>query len=140
MQLSVYKDDYRCVAHTAHLHQLKGLALYPFGSVYYNNYAVDCRQCAVGIFGKILMAGGVEDINPQLFVIECHYRCGYGDSPLFFDFHEVGGGRFLDFIRFYGSRNMNSAAKQQQFFGEGGFPGIGVGNNGKRPPAVNLLL
>ena len=38
---------------------------------------------------------------------------------------------FLDLIAFYRSGRLDSAAKQQEFFGQGGFTGIGVSNNGK---------
>ncbi len=35
---------------------------------------------------------------------------------------------------------MDGSSEKKQLFGEGGFPGIGVGNNGKSSAAINLLL
>ena len=51
----VDEGDDRDAAQPADLEQLAGLRLDALGSIDHHDRAVDCGQCAVGIFGKILM-------------------------------------------------------------------------------------
>jgi len=50
---------------------------------------------------------------------------------LFFNFHEIRGGGFVDFVVFYGTGGLDLATEEQKFLCEGGFSGIGVGDDGK---------
>ena len=71
----VHEDYDRSLAHTAHFHQLACLGFYAFGTIDHNDDAIDGSQCAVGVFGEVLVAGGVEDIDFVAVVVKFHDRC-----------------------------------------------------------------
>lgn len=135
----VDKDNNGGLAHAAHLHQLTSLCLNTFCRINYNNYAIYGSQCAIGILGKILVTGGVENIDFVIAVIKTHHRRGYRYTALFLDFHPVRGGGLLYLVGLHGSCHVNGAAKQQQFLGKSGLTGIGVTDNGKGASFLNLF-
>ena len=94
----VDEHDDRGFAHPAYLHEFAGLALDTFGGVNHDNYAVASRQYPESIFGEILMAGSVKNIDFNVFVFKTHNGCGNRDSSLAFYFHEVGSCRFLNLV------------------------------------------
>lgn len=63
-----------------------------------DDYAVAGRQHAECVFGEILVTGGVKNVDLHVLVLETHDGGGHGDTSLSLDFHEVGGGRFLDLV------------------------------------------
>ncbi|MPN38282.1 hypothetical protein SDC9_185806 [bioreactor metagenome] len=101
------------MAHPAHLHQFAGLCLHAFGNIYHHNNTVHSRQCTIGILGKILVTGCIENINLIIAILKSHNGCGNRNSTLPLYLHPVGRGGFLYFIRLYGSRHVNGAAKKQ---------------------------
>ena len=136
----VDKYNHRSVAHAAHLHQLARLCLHAFCHVHHYNHAVYCGEGAVGVFSKILVARGVENVDFVVAIVEAHHRCGHRDAALLLNLHPVAGGRFLDFVRLHSSRHMNGAAKQQQLFGECGLARVGVRDYGERAPLGYFVL
>ena len=77
-----------------------------------------------------------KDIDFISFVVERHHRGSYRDTTLFLDFHPVGGGCFANLVGLYGSGNVNSTTKEQELFGQCGFTGIRVADNGECAPFV----
>jgi len=75
------------------------------------------------------VTGGVEDVDPFVFVMERHYGSGHRDTSLFFNFHEIGGGGFGDFIAFDGTRSLDLSSKEQEFLCESGFTSIWVSDD-----------
>ena len=75
---------------------------------------VDGREGAVGVLGEILVARGVEDVDLAAGILESHDGRGDRNTALALDFHEVGGGAFLDFVALDGSGHMDGAAEQEQ--------------------------
>ncbi len=61
------------MAHPTYFHEFSCLHFNPFCGIYHDDYAVDRGQCAKSIFGKVLMAGCVEDIDFEIVVFEPHY-------------------------------------------------------------------
>ena len=94
----VDEDDDRRVAHAAHLHQLAGLRLHTLGAVDDDDDAVDRRQGAVGVLGKVLVTRRVEDVDFIVMVVKLHHGCRHRDAALLLDVHPVGGGCLLDFV------------------------------------------
>ena len=133
------ENDNRRLAHAAHFHQFTRLCFNAFCYINYDNNTVDSRQCAVSIFGKILVSGRVENIYFIIAVIESHHRSGYRYTSLLLDFHPVRGSGFLYLVRFHGSGNMDSAAEKQKFLGKGRFTRIGVADNSKCASFLNLF-
>ncbi len=106
-------DEYnhRGIAHAAYLHKLPGLGFDAFGNVYHYYNAVDCRKCAVCVFGEVLMAGGIENVDFVVTVVESHYGGCHGYAALLLYLHPVAGGGLLYLVRFHGSRNVDSSAE-----------------------------
>ena len=127
----VHENDHGGVAHSADFHEFFGLFLYAFHAIHHEDYAVYRGECAIGVFGEIFVSGRIEDVDPFVFVMERHYRCGHGDTSLFFNFHEIGGGGFGDFVAFYGACGLDLTAEEEEFLCEGGFTGIWVSDDGE---------
>ena len=62
------------IAHAADFHQLAGLGLDPLGAVDHHHGTVHRRQDPVGVFGEVLVTGGVEEIHLVIAVVELHDR------------------------------------------------------------------
>ena len=82
-------------------------------TVHDNDGAVHCCQRAERIFGKVLMARGVQDIHFVIPVVEFHDGSRNRNTALFFDFHPVAGGRFLDFVVLDGTGHLDLPAEEQ---------------------------
>ena len=109
----VDEDNERRFAHTADRHQFPGLRLHAFRTVHDDDGAVHRCQRAERIFGKVLMARGVQDIHFVIPVVEFHDGSRDRNTALFFDFHPVAGGRFLDFVVLDGSGHLDLPAEEQ---------------------------
>ncbi|MNF59915.1 hypothetical protein D3C84_415170 [compost metagenome] len=119
------------IAQAADVHQGDGPRLDAFTAVEDHQRRVHCGQGAVGVFGEVFVAGGVEQVDHVLAVGELHHRGGDGDAALLFHLHPVGGGVTVGFTRLHGTRHGDGLAHQQQLLGDGGFARVGVGNDGE---------
>ena len=86
------------------------------------------------------MARGVEDVDHAILVFKLQYGGAHRDAALFFQLHPVRGGGPLVFARGDAAGQVESAAIEQEFFGERGFAGIGVRDDRKRAAAEHLAL
>ena len=136
----VDEDHHRRLAHPAHLHQAARLLLDALGAVDDDDDRIDGRQRAVGVLGEILVAGRIENIDLHSVILETHDGGGHRDAALPFDLHEIGRRALLDLVALDGARHVDRAAEEQQLLGKGGFAGVGVRNDGERPPPGDLFL
>ena len=134
------ENHHRGLAHTANLHQLTRLGLDTFRTVDHDDHAIDRRQRAVGVFGKILVPRRIEDIDLAILILETHHRGRDRNTPLPLDLHKVRSGSLLDLVRLDGSGHVNRAAEKQQFLGQGGFTRIRVADDGECAPTRDFLL
>ena len=130
----------RRVAHTADFHQFAGLGFDPLSAVDDHEGAVDRCQDPVGVFGKVLMAGGVEEVDFEIPVVELHHRGVDGNSAFFFHCHPVAGGVAGGFFRLDRSGQLNGTAEEEEFFREGGFPGVGVADDAEGSSPADFFL
>ena len=133
------KHDHGSLTHTADFHQFTGLGFHTFCGIDHDNNAIHCRQRTERIFGEVLVARSIEDIDFMTGIVESHHGGCDGDSTLLFNFHPVGGSCLLDLVRLYGSCHMNGTSKEQQFFGKSRLTGIRVADNSKRSSSLNLF-
>jgi hypothetical protein len=70
------------------------------------------------------MAGGVEQVDDAVAVGKLHHRGGDRNPALLFQFHPVAGGVAGGFAALDRAGQLDRAAKQQQFFGQGGLAGV----------------
>jgi hypothetical protein len=72
------------VAQGAHLEQLDGLGLDALGAVDDHDRGVGRHERAVGVFRKVLVAGGVKDVDAFALVGELQHRRGDRNAALGF--------------------------------------------------------
>src|SRR5690606_12346328 len=87
----VDEADDRRVAQAADVHQGDGTGLDTLTAVYHHQRAVHRGQGAVGIFGEVLVTGGVQQVDHVVAVGELHDRGGNGNTPLLLHCHPVRG-------------------------------------------------
>ena len=80
----------------------------------------------IGVFGEVLMAGRVEQVDLEVPVGELHYRGGDRDAAFALDGHPVAGGVPLGLARFDRTGQVDGPAIEQKLFGQSGFPGVGM--------------
>ena len=135
----VHKGKNGDVPQGTDLEELPGLGLHALGPVNDHHSAVSGHKGAVGILGKVLMAGGVQNIDAEAVVAELHHRRGNRDTALLFDLHPVGGGGpgalALDLTGL-----GDSPAVEQEFLRQCSFTGVRVRNDGECPPPGNFFF
>ena len=123
----------------ADLEQLPGLGFHTLGTVDDHDGAVGGHQGTVGVLGEVLVAGSVQNVDAEAAVLELHDGGGDGDAALLLNLHPVGGGGpgtlALDLAGL-----GNGAAVEQEFFRQGRFTGVGVGDDCKGAPPGDLFL
>ncbi len=129
----VDEHHHRRVAHPADVHQFARLFLDTLHAIDDEDDAVHRGEGAVRVLGEILVARRVEDIDLVPVVLEAHHRRRHRDAALFLDLHEVGGGRLPDLVALHGAGGVDGAAEEEEFLGEGRFPGVGMADDAKRP-------
>ena len=127
----VHEGDDGRAAQPADVQQLDGLLLHALGGVDHHQGAVHRGQHAVGVFGEVLVARGVQQVDGVVAVLELHHRGRHRDAALLLDLHPVGGGELAAFLALDGAGHLNGAGEQQQLFGERGLTGVRVGDDGE---------
>ena len=133
------RDDGR-VAQAAHFEQLDGLFLDALGRVHHHHRRIHRGQHAIGVLGKILVAGRVEQVDHAIVVGELHHRTGHRDAALLLDLQPVRSRMAAALARLHRARHLDRAAEQQQLFGERGLARIGVGDDRKGAAAPDFTL
>ncbi len=127
------------VAHAADLHQLDGSLFDTLRAVDDHERAVHRGQRAVGVFGEVLVAGRVEQVDDLPAERELHHRRRDGDAALLLERHPVGRGVTRGLAALDRAGELDRAAEQQQLFGERGLARVGMRNDGKRAPARRFM-
>ena len=127
----VDEDDYGGRPHAAHLHELSRLCLHTFGRVDHNDSRVDGSQRTIGVFGKILVTRGIQNVDLVVAIVEFHHGSRHRDTTLLLDVHPVARGRFSYLVALYCSCHLNLSTEEQELLGERGLTGIRVRNDGK---------
>ncbi len=112
----VAKGQDRKVAQTADLEQFLGLAFHALGPVDHHHGRIHRRQRAIGVFGKIRVAGGVNKVEPVLLKVKRHRRGGHRDAAVLFHLHEVRPRAPRFAFGAHLSGHLNSATIKQELF------------------------
>ena len=128
IQLVNERHDGR-VAQPAYIHEFDGPLFNALGAVNYHQGRINRRERPIGILGEILVAGCVQQIHDAIIEGELHHRGGHGNAALLLQPHPGGVTRRLAALD--RARHLNSAAKQQQFFGERGLARVWMGDDCK---------
>ena len=122
----------------AHVHQLDGAVLHTLGPVNHHQGGIHRGQGAVGVLGKVLVAGGIQQVDGALPVGELHHRGGHRDAPLLLHGHPVRGG-VRPSLAFHAAGHLDGVAQQQELLRDGGLASVRVRNNGEGTARVDLL-
>ena len=125
-------------AQAADFHQLDGTLLHAFGAVDHHQRGIHRGQGTIRILGEIFVTGGVQQIDNAVFIGELHHRGGDGNPALLFQLHPIGRRMAGGFAPLDGAGELDRATEQQQLFGQRGFAGIGVGDDGESTAPVHL--
>ena len=126
-------------AHGANLEQLFCLCLNAFCRVDDHDGTVRRHQGAVGVLGKVLVSGGIQNIDAGVFIMELQHRRSNRNTALFFNFHPVGHSGACALFALNDTSLLNGAAVEQQFFRQGSFAGVGMRNNRKRAALIDFI-
>ena len=127
------------VTHCTDLKELTGLRLDTLRAVDDHDCGVRCHQGTVGILGEVLVTGGIQNVDAETAILELHDGRGDGNTTLLFDLHPVGGGGTGILLALNNACLGDGTAVEQEFFGQGGFTGVGVRDNGKGPATADFF-
>ena len=131
----VDEGDDRDVAQPADLEQFARARLDALGGVDHHHGRVDGGERAVGVLGKVLVAGRVEQVEDAIAVFERHHRGHDGNAALALDAHPVGAGLAAVGLGAHFAGELDGAAEQQQLFGQRRLAGVGVRDDREGAPA-----
>ena len=124
----------------ADFEELLRLRLDAFRDVDDHDGAVDGHERAVRVFGEVLMARGVEDVDAAAVVVKLEDGARDGDAALLLDLHPVGDGVALRLAGLDGAREVDGAAVEQELFRQRRLAGVRVRNDGERAPLLDFFL
>src|SRR5699024_9535621 len=101
------------------------------GGVNDHDGGVGRHQGTVGVLGEVLVARGIQDVDAVALVLELHDGRGDRNAALLLDLHPVGGGGPAVLLTLDHTGLGDGSAIEQEFFGQGGFAGVGVADDGK---------
>ena len=134
----VDEGDDRNVAQAADLEKLAGARFNPLGAVDHHDRRINRRERAVGVFGEVLVARRIQQVENAVVVFKSHHRGDNRNAARPLDRHPVRARAPPVALGPHLSGKLNGAAEKQQLFRERGFAGVRMGNDGKGAPARNL--
>ena len=132
------EGDDRNVAQPADFEQLAGARLDAFGGVDHHHRRIDRGQRAIGVFGKVLVARRIEQVEDAAVILEGHHRSDNGDAALALDRHPVGAGRAAVALGLDLAGKLDGAAEQQELLRQRGLAGVRVGDDREGAPPLDL--
>ena len=114
------------VPHPADLEQFPRPSLDTFCGVDHHHRGIDGGQGAIGVFGEILVARRIQQVEHAAAVLERHHGGDDGNAALPLDTHPVGPGPAALAFGAHVAGQLDRAARAQQAFGESGLASVGV--------------
>ena len=130
----------RRIAEPADFHQLDRALLDALRAVDDHERRIDGGQRAVGVLGKVLVPGRVEQVDDAALVRELHDRGRDRDSALLLQPHPVGGRMARSLASLDGARHLDRAAEQQELFGQRRLAGVRVRDDRKTASAGDFVF
>ena len=81
----------------------------------------------------------IQNIDAVTVIFKLQYGRGNGNTSVFLNLHPVGYRMSGRCLTLYASCQVDGSSVEQELLGQGRLAGIRVGNNGKRPAAVDLF-
>ena len=111
------------------------MAFNPFRRIQHHHGGINGGQGAIGVFRKILVAWRVQQVEHHAVTFKSHDGGRNRNPAILFNLHPVGTRAPRIALGAHRAGKLNGAALEQQFFGQRGFAGIWMGDDGKAPPA-----
>ncbi len=127
------------VAQPADLEQLERARLDAAGGVDHHDGRIDRGQRPVGVFGEILVAGRVEQVEDGVAIFEGHHRGDDRDAALALHLHPVGTGLAAVGLGAHLAGKLDGAAEEQQLLGQRGLAGVRVRDDREGAPAGSFV-
>ena len=127
----VDEGDNRDIAHAADFEELQRARLDAFSAVDDHDGRIHRGERAVGIVGKILVAGRIEKVEDRVLIFERHHRGDHRNPAFTLNRHPVGTGVDPVLLGFDFAGKLDRAAKQQQLFRQCRLARIRMGDDGK---------
>mmetsp|Transcript_21740 Transcript_21740/g.49425 ORF Transcript_21740/g.49425 Transcript_21740/m.49425 type:complete len:639 (+) Transcript_21740:60-1976(+) len=135
----VHEGEQGEAAHAGDLEQLARLGLQALGGVQQHHGVVGGGERAVRVLRKILMPGGVQNVEAQPVVVEGHHRARDADPALHLHFHKVGAGGPLVRLLTHRPGLLDRPPVQQQLLRHGRLAAVGVRDDGQVATALDLF-
>ena len=113
-------------AAAADVEQLARLRLDALAGVDHHDGRVDRGEHAVGVLAEVVVAGGVEQVDAVVVVVELQHRARDGDAALLLELHPVAGGGALVLAGGDGAGQVQGASVEEELLRERGLAGIRV--------------
>ena len=130
--------EHRDAAVPADGEELHRLGLEALGGVDQHHRGVDGGEDAVGVLGEVGVAGGVEQVDHRVAVLELQGRRGDGDAALLLDVHPVRHRAAPARLAVHRAGLADDPGVQGQGLGERGLAGVGVADDGEGAPPAGL--
>ena len=128
----VHEGEDGDVPERADLEQLLRLRLDALGAIDDHDDGIDGHERAVGVFGEVLMARRVEDVDALALVGELEHRGRDGDAALLLDVHPVGDGVARAALALHGAGGLDASRVQQKLLGQRRLAGIRMRDDRER--------
>ena len=125
----VHKGEDGNVAQRTDLKELFGLGLDALGAVDDHDSSVGGHKGTVSILRKVLVTGGIEDVDAGAVVGELQHRGGNGDTALLLDVHPVRDGMLGRALALDRAGSLDAAGIEQQLLGKRGLTGVRVADD-----------
>ena len=134
----VDEGDDRNVAQPADLEQLARPRLDAFGRVDHHHGRIDRREGPIGVFGEILVARRIEQVEHPAVVLEGHHRGNDGNPALTLDAHPVRTRGAPVALGLDLAGKLNGTPEQQELLRQRGLARIRVGDDRKGASPLDL--
>ena len=111
----------------------------PLRGVEHHHDGVDAGEHPVGVLGEVAVAGRVEQVDDVVAVRELQHRRADRDAALALELHPVRRRGAPAVAGLDGTGPLHGAGVEQELLGERRLAGVGVADDGERPPACRLL-
>ena len=135
----VHERENRHAAAATDFEQLAGLRLDAFGGVDDHKRGIDGGEHAVGVFRKVFVTGGIEQVDRVAVKLELEHGGRDGDTALALERHPVGRGGALVLAGGDGAREVHGVAVEKKLLRQRGFTRIGMRDDGKGAAAGDFL-
>ncbi len=135
----VHEGEDRHATLTADFKKFSRLRLDAFCGINHHDHCIHGSQHAIGVLGKVLVTGRVEQVETVTVVIKLQHGRADRNAALFFQLHPIAGRGALIFSCGHGTGELHGTTVEQQLLRQRGFTRVGMRNDGECAPPLDFL-